>query len=140
MVETVLKRLEAITGRSSLSVVDLRELLGVTYQAAAKVYKGGGIALDTANNVAKKIPGLNPAWLMSGEGDRYLPKAPPAPSSPGADAFSAPTPEELALLKDFRALLDVDREHYRQEIAAKAGQMNEHWRKLLGDLKGKEKP
>lgn len=139
MVETVRDRLKRVFGADH-TVVQLSELLGVSYQAATKVYNGKGISIETAQRVAEKKPGLSPMWLMSGKGEPFAPSPPPAPSEPNGEAFKAPTPEELAFLNDYRVLLDADREHYRREIAAKAKQMNEHMARLMGNIKGKEKP
>lgn len=94
-------------------------------------------------------PGISPAWLAEGRPPKHHKAArnverdlapPPAPSSPSGKPFSAPTDDELAFLDDLRVLLDSDREKYIHEIAVKAMQMRAHMEKVMGSIKGKEKP
>lgn len=140
MSETVWQRLEAVMGVKPLTVVAVRDMLGVSYQAAVKLKNGGGLSRDNNNKVAKKY-GLNPDWLAHGK----LPKSavqslppPPAPAS-ASGPFEAVTLEEQRFLDDFRRLLDSDRERYRSEISEKAAEMRKHMEKLIGNYKGKEK-
>lgn len=136
MVETLWKRLESVMGVHPLTVVAVRDALGISYQAAVKLSNGGNFSRDNNLRVAKKY-GVNPEWLASGKGPKLASHGtavpPPAPSA-GARPFGALTPDEMAFLEDFRALLDPDREHYRQEIGEKARAMNEHMAKVLKDI------
>lgn len=129
-------------GVKPLTRVAVRDMLGVSYQAAVKLENGGGLNRDNNNMVAKKY-GLNPDWLAHGKLPKMaVPTAPaappPAPASP-VGPFDIVTPDEMRFLDDFRRLLDSDRERYRNEIAEKASEMREHMEKLMGTYKGKEK-
>lgn len=142
MKETVWQRLESVMGVKPLTRVAVRDLLGVSYQAAVKLENGGGLNRDNNNMVAKKY-GLNPEWLANGKLPKMAtPQAPgvppPAPATP-AGPFELVTPEEMRLLDDFRRLLDSDRDRYKQEIAEKAAEMRKHMEKIMGNYKGKEK-
>lgn len=66
MVGRVIDRLNEAARRESLSVVDLRSLLGGSYQAAKKVFDGGGIKFETAVRAAKLL-NCDPQWLMTGK-------------------------------------------------------------------------
>jgi transcriptional regulator with XRE-family HTH domain len=138
---------------SSMSLAKrIREAMGTTPQAefaralkvtdaAVTLWLNGETKSLKATTAAKieKQTGYSAQWIVTGEGPKRLkePTAPPAPAIPNGGAFDAPTPEEMAFLNDFRALLDSDREHYRNEIGVKAQAMREHMEKLLDSLKGK---
>lgn len=47
--------------------MDLRQILGTTYQAARKVYEGGGIKDKAAQHAADLLK-CDPYWLMTGRG------------------------------------------------------------------------
>lgn len=141
MVDTVWDRLESVMGVKPLTVVAVRDKLGVTYQAGVKLKKGGGLNLENNNRVAKMY-GLNPEWLASGKGPKMA--APPAHTPPSAPAaasgpFNALTPDEERFLDDYRRLLDSDRERYRAEISTKATEMRQHMEKIMGGMKEKGK-
>lgn len=140
MNETVWQRLESVMGVKPLTVVAVRDMLGVTYQAAVKLKNGGGLSRDNNNKVAKKY-GLNPDWLAHGKLPKLALQAPVPPPAPASDngPFDAVTVEEQHFLDDFRRLLDSDRERYRAEISEKAAEMRKYMEKLMGNYKGKEK-
>lgn len=86
MVETVWQRLEELVAVKPLTVVAVRDLFGFTYQAAAKVHKGGGLGPKNLLKVSKKY-GVNAEWLATGKGPKYPGPSitpPPAPSSDAA--------------------------------------------------------
>lgn len=138
MSETVWQRLESVMGVKPLTVVAVRDMLGVTYQAAVKLKNGGGLSRDNNSKVAKKY-GLNPDWLAHGKLPKMataLPVPPPAPASP-LGPFGLVTPEEQRFLDDFRTLMDSDRERYKAEISDKATELRKHMENLMLNFKVK---
>ena len=67
MVKSALTRLMHVAGAKSLSVVQIRDLLGITYQAARKIHDGGGISIETAQRFAEKQPNVDAQWLATGK-------------------------------------------------------------------------
>lgn len=74
MVGHVIDRLKAAAQRESLSVVDVRKLLGGSYQAAKKVFDGGGIKFETAERAAQVL-NCDPHWLMTGKHSATMQRA-----------------------------------------------------------------
>lgn len=86
MVVRVIDRLCQVQGVESLSVIAIKDLLDVSYQAAKKIHDGGGISMATAMKAGEKMPSIEPLWLMTGVGPMV--KASP-PSSRQAEAGGA---------------------------------------------------
>lgn len=104
MVDTVWHRLESVMGVKPLTVVALRDALGVSYQAAVKVKKGGGLSLENTNKAAKKF-GVNPEWLATGKGEKiaYAKSKVPPPAAPAPDFRDNHhlTPEQWEMFQAF---------------------------------------
>lgn len=68
MVNRVIDRLCQVQGVEYLPVIEIKELLDVSYQAAKKIHDGGGISMATAMKAGEKMPSIEPLWLMTGVG------------------------------------------------------------------------
>lgn len=108
------------------------------YQVCSGVKLPSGNPKGVGPKMRRALDKAFPGWS--------LPKSPspkgavPAPPSSPGQPFRVPTEDEMKFLDDVRALLDTDRDHYAKEIALKAQQMRDHFNKVIGGLKGKEKP
>ena len=86
MVNRVIDRLCQVQGVEYLPVIEIKELLDVSYQAAKKIHDGGGISMATAMKAGEKMPSIEPLWLMTGVGPMVRPGFQERPE-PGADDF-----------------------------------------------------
>lgn len=68
MVNRVIDRLCQVQGVEYLPVIEIKELLDVSYQAAKKIHDGGGISMATAMKAGNTMPSIEPLWLMTGVG------------------------------------------------------------------------
>lgn len=84
MVNRVIDRLCQVQGVEYLPVIEIKELLDVSYQAAKKIHDGGGISMATAMKAVEKMPSVEPLWLMTGVGPMVRPGFQERPE-PGAD-------------------------------------------------------
>ena len=73
MVNRVIDRLCQVQGVEHLPVIEIKELLDVSYQAAKKIHDGGGISMATAMRAAQSMPTIEPLWLMTGVGPMHKP-------------------------------------------------------------------
>jgi len=73
MVNRVIDRLCQVQGVEYLPVIEIKELLDVSYQAAKKIHDGGGISMATAMRAAQTMPTIEPLWLMTGVGPMHKP-------------------------------------------------------------------
>lgn len=73
MVNRVIDRLCQVQGVEYLPVIEIKELLDVSYQAAKKIHDGGGISMATAMKAGEKMPSIEPLWLMTGVGPMVRP-------------------------------------------------------------------
>ena len=92
MVGRVIDRLREVTHNEGLSVTNVRDILDVSYQAAKKIFDGGGIKFDTAERGAKAL-GCDPHWLMTGKRQEQA-SPPPPPLSPRFDDNRRLTPAQ----------------------------------------------
>lgn len=86
MVNRVIDRLCQVQGVEYLPVIEIKELLDVSYQAAKKIHDGGGISMATAMKAGEKMPSIEPLWLMTGVGPMVRPGFQGKPE-PGVDDF-----------------------------------------------------
>ncbi len=87
---------------------------------------------------AARYLGVDPHWLSTGRGQMVPSDAgshivsEPAPSyaEPKGAAFEVLTAEEIAMLQDYRAMMDDDRTELRSEISRRAARIRAHLEKL----------
>lgn len=77
MADTLWSRLAPFVGGENVKSAELGRALGMSQQAADKVKAGGGLSVDKHLAMSKKF-GLNPWWLQSGEGPKFLKDLPRA--------------------------------------------------------------
>jgi phage repressor protein C with HTH and peptisase S24 domain len=91
MVNRVIDRLCQVQGVEYLPVIEIKELLDVSYQGAKKIHDGGGISMATAMRAAEKMPTIEPLWLMTGVGPMLKPEfLVQEPAEQYSVAFDAP--------------------------------------------------
>jgi len=139
MVNTAWQRLEATWGKDApFDRKAVAAELGISYQAANKLMKGGGMSYENAVKWAKPR-GLNPEWVFSGESDKSgLSVAEPPPPSPGpkftdnhrltpqewemwqAFVIAATKEEKQTIFERYEMVKQMAEHSYRKVISAKA--------------------
>lgn len=116
-------------GSKPLSVVTVRDTLGVSYQAARKLKDGGGLSTDNVLKICKRY-GVTAEWLVTGRGPKLAEtkSATVEPPSPASDAgpFEALSAEEIEFMRNFRSLMDSEQAALMKEIAGRADALRKY--------------
>lgn len=83
-----------------------------------------GSPRGVGHNLRRRLEDAYPGW---------------ADVEPVGSVFHALTEDEFHFLEDFRQLMDLDKEHYTAEIAAKAQAIREHVAKFIDPIRNGQK-